>query len=82
LQVEPTHTEPPPRKAPASSLTAREYEVARLVARGFSNRQISDELVITEKTAKNHVQHVLEKLAVRSRAEVAARADELGLRMT
>jgi len=49
------------------------------MARGFSNRQIADELVIAEKTVKNHVQRVLEKLEVRSRAELAARAGELGL---
>jgi non-specific serine/threonine protein kinase len=60
-------------------LTAREDEVARLMARGFSNRQIADELVIAEKTVKNYVQRVLEKLEVRSRAELAARAGELGL---
>jgi predicted ATPase/DNA-binding CsgD family transcriptional regulator len=63
-----------------ASLTSREYEVALLVARGLANRQVAEMLVISEKTAKNHVQRVLDKLAVRSRAEVAARADELGLR--
>ncbi len=68
-------------RLPVAFLTTRELEVARLLAQGLSNRQIAAELVITEKTAKNHVQHVLEKLAVRSRAEVAARADDLGLRM-
>jgi DNA-binding CsgD family transcriptional regulator len=63
-------------------LTSREHEVARLVARGFSNRELADELVITEKTAKNHVQRVLDKLGARSRAEVAARAEEFGLRVS
>src|SRR5262249_42851459 len=70
----------PPATWRAADLTAREYEVARLLAQGLSNRQIAHQLVIAEKTTKNHVQRVLEKLDVRSRAEVAARAVELGLR--
>jgi DNA-binding NarL/FixJ family response regulator len=53
--------------------------VAVLLARGRSNRQVAQEMVITEKTAKNHVQQVLQKLGVRSRAEVSARARELGV---
>jgi non-specific serine/threonine protein kinase len=61
-------------------LTRREYEVAALVARGRSNRQIADALVITEKTAKNHVARILDKLSVHSRTEIAARAEEFGLR--
>lgn len=65
---------------PFFALTSRELEVARLIARGYSNRQISEELVITEKTAKNHVHHVLDKLGVRSRTLVAAGAEDLGLR--
>ena len=74
--VSPAATAP---RGQMGQLTAREYEVAHLMARGFSNRQIAHELVIAEKTVKNHVQHVLEKLEVRSRAELAARAGELGL---
>jgi len=61
-------------------LTPRELEVAVLLARGLSNRELAEELVITEKTAKNHVQRVLDKLGVRSRAQVASRAEQLGLR--
>jgi DNA-binding NarL/FixJ family response regulator len=63
----------------AAGVTRREYEVAVLVARGLSNREIADQLVIAEKTAKNHVQRVLDKLGVSSRREVIARADEFGL---
>ena len=69
-----------PGAPPSAVLTQREAEVARLLARGLTNRQVADVLVITEKTAKNHAQKVLDKLGVRSRAQVAARATELGLR--
>ena len=64
----------------AANLTQREREVARLVARGLSNRAIAAELVIAEKTVKNHVQRVLEKLALSSRTQLAAEANELGYR--
>lgn len=59
----------------AAGLTSRECEVAALVARGLRNREIAQQLVISEKTAKNHVHHVLDKLGARSRAEVAAHAE-------
>ena len=64
----------------ARTLTERERDVASLLARGLRTRQIAEALTITDKTAANHVQHVLEKLGVTSRAEVAARAVEFGLR--
>ena len=65
---------------PASTLTHREREVGHLLARGLSNRQIAAKLVITEKTTRNHVHRVLDKLGVHSRAEVAARSADFGLR--
>ncbi len=57
-------------------LTARERQVAGLIARGLSNRQIAASLVIGEGTAANYVQHVLEKLGFHTRAEIAAWATE------
>ena len=79
VQSEPsTRSQSEPRLR-GSTLTARERDVVGLVRRGLSNRQIANELVISEKTAINHVGHILEKLAVRSRAELVARAVELGL---
>src|SRR4029453_18881560 len=60
-------------------LTAREPEVLGLVARGGTNRQIADELFITENTAGVHVSNILGKLGVPSRGEAAAVAYRLGL---
>lgn len=54
-----------------SPLTTREREVAALVALGLSNREIADKLVLSERTAQNHVQHILTKLGFRNRAQIA-----------
>lgn len=56
----------------AGPLTAREFEVARLVAAGATNRAIAEQLVIAPKTASAHVEHILAKLGVARRAEIAA----------
>jgi predicted ATPase/DNA-binding CsgD family transcriptional regulator len=68
-----------PRDAAAETLTAREREVASLVAQGLTNRQIAAKLVITERTAETHVQNILNKLGFTSRAQVAAWAVGQGL---
>lgn len=54
------------------SLTAREREVLNLLARGLSNRDIAEELVITHKTVKNHLSRIYEKIGAGSRAEAIA----------
>jgi len=54
---------------PAPALTGRELEVLKLVAKGMSNREIADELYISENTVKNHVRNILEKLHLHSRME-------------
>ena len=64
--------ERPPAGTARPRLTRREREVAALVARGLSNRQIAAELTITERTAENHVEHILTKFGFRSRAQIAA----------
>jgi ATP/maltotriose-dependent transcriptional regulator MalT len=69
---------PVPREPPLG-LTAREYEVLRLVAAGHSNREIASELFISSKTASVHVSNILGKLRVTSRGEAAATAHRLGL---
>jgi DNA-binding CsgD family transcriptional regulator len=56
----------------ADILSAREDEVARLVAEGLTNREITQRLFISERTAQNHVQHILTKLDFTSRAQIAA----------
>jgi DNA-binding NarL/FixJ family response regulator len=71
LLVAPEHT--------ATALTAREREVVVLVARGRSNREIADELVISERTARTHVSNVLVKLGLASRTQAALWAIREGL---
>ena len=60
-------------------LTPREAEVLTLVARGYTNREIADTLVISVKTASVHVSHILGKLAVPNRVEAAAIAHRLAV---
>lgn len=62
--------------APGSELTEREREVLALIARGYTNKQIATTLSISEKTARNHVSHILEKLSLTRRSEAAAFAAE------
>jgi DNA-binding NarL/FixJ family response regulator len=61
-------------EAPAarSILSPRELEVARLVAQGLTNKQIGERLFVSERTAENHVQHILVKLGFSSRSQIAA----------
>jgi DNA-binding CsgD family transcriptional regulator/Flp pilus assembly protein TadD len=60
-------------------LTAREREVARLVAQGRTSREIADLLVVSERTAEGHVNNILGKLGFTSRAQIAAWVVETGL---
>jgi DNA-binding NarL/FixJ family response regulator len=60
-------------------LTRREREVALLLIQGATDKEIAGTLTITEGTAGLHVHHVLAKLGLRSRAQVANRAASIGL---
>jgi NarL family two-component system response regulator LiaR len=71
----------PPTKTPltAEPLTGREVDVLRLVAQGRSNRDIAEELVITEMTVRTHVSNILSKLHLASRTQAALYALREGL---
>jgi non-specific serine/threonine protein kinase len=58
--------------AAMAPLTGREREVAMLIAHGYTNREVAATLVITERTAATHVEHILSKLGMTSRAQIAA----------
>jgi HD-GYP domain-containing protein (c-di-GMP phosphodiesterase class II) len=66
-------------RARPAGLTARELEVLLLVARGASSRDVARQLVIAEKTARNHIEHIYLKLGVSTRAEASLYAMRHGL---
>lgn len=66
------------REGPAG-LTSREVDVLRLLARGLSSKQIATELVISPKTARNHIEHIYAKIGTSSRATASLFAMQHGL---
>jgi DNA-binding NarL/FixJ family response regulator len=68
-----------PLPQPSERLTSREQEVLALLARGRSNKEIADALVISRKTASVHVSNLLAKLGMRSRTQAALYAVRLGI---
>ena len=64
---------------PVGGLTQREREVAALIARGKTNREIADALVLGERTVQTHVGHILDKLGFSSRTQIAVWATDRGL---
>jgi predicted ATPase/DNA-binding NarL/FixJ family response regulator len=72
---EPPRAAKPPAERPGgdqSRLTHREQDVAMLVAQGMSNGQVAATLVISARTVETHVQHIMDKLGVSTRAQIAA----------
>ncbi|MBV9507621.1 MAG: response regulator transcription factor [Acidobacteriia bacterium] len=66
-------------QADSPALSKREIEVLELVARGLGNKQIAYALDISETTAKNHVQHILQKLGAQDRTQAATAAIQRGI---
>lgn len=64
----------------ATCLTRREAEVAGLIAHGYSNREIADQLHLSEKTVRNYVSHILNKLELSNRTQVAVWMRDSGIR--
>jgi HD-GYP domain-containing protein (c-di-GMP phosphodiesterase class II) len=67
------------RRTWPAELTSREVDVLRLIARGFSNKEIADRLIISPKTAGNHVEHIYTKIGASNRARAALFAMRHGL---
>ncbi|MCB8926101.1 MAG: response regulator transcription factor [Ardenticatenaceae bacterium] len=68
-----------PQEDLVEPLSERELEILRVLATGASNREIANQLYITEGTVKNHVTNILGKLGVRDRTQAALKAKEMGL---
>jgi non-specific serine/threonine protein kinase len=69
----------PPAAGAPRALTPREQEVAILLAHGLTNKQIAGDLVLSPATVRSHVEHILDKLNLHSRAQIAAWASQHGL---
>jgi DNA-binding NarL/FixJ family response regulator len=79
LDPSPPHSGGSPPAALPASLTLREVEVLRLMAQGYTNRQIAHSLFISLSTVKKHVQRIMAKLGVSTRTQAAVKASGLGL---
>jgi DNA-binding NarL/FixJ family response regulator len=66
--------------APFPELTERELEVLRLISQGLNNQEITQKLVLSSKTVRNHITNIYSKLQVADRAQAIVRAREAGLK--
>lgn len=69
----------PSERDALAGLSERELEVVRLVAEGLSNKEISGRLSLSDKTVKNHISHILAKMALTARTQVAVYAIRAGM---
>jgi DNA-binding NarL/FixJ family response regulator len=69
---------PPGERDALASLSDRELQVVRLVAEGLSNKEISGRLTLSDKTVKNHISHILAKMGLTARTQVAVYAIRAG----
>ena len=77
-----THLRPVPSDAGTAlraRLSERELEVVRLIVEGLSNKEISGRLALSDKTVKNHISHILAKLKLTARTQVAVLALRAGI---
>ena len=74
-----SHLNPPQGTLPFPELTEREREVLNLIAQGMNNTEIAHNLVISQKTVRNHVSNIFSKLQVADRAQAIIRARNAGL---
>jgi DNA-binding NarL/FixJ family response regulator len=68
----------PEERDALASLSERELQVVRLVAEGLSNKEISTRLTLSDKTVKNHISHILAKMGLTARTQVAVYAIRAG----
>jgi DNA-binding NarL/FixJ family response regulator len=74
-----TPDQSPSRQPLFPELTSRERVVLNLVAQGLDNNQIAERLVVSQKTVRNHVSHIFQKLMVRNRAQAIVLARQAGM---
>lgn len=80
LSVGADPTAPPASAQPVfPELTPREHDVLALIAQGLDNAQIAARLVVSQKTVRNHISHIFQKLAVRNRAQAIVLARQAGM---
>jgi predicted ATPase/DNA-binding CsgD family transcriptional regulator len=76
-QPPPKPTPPPAKSAPGTKLTNRQLEIARLIAADLTNRQIADQLFLSERTVETHITNILNKLGLNSRVQLSRWIAEL-----